>query len=69
MTLLQYLSTLKTNNVLVTIKDNEDQEIAKVYASAYGALDDDLVARTVNRWYLNGATAITVVINEKMISA
>ena len=69
MTLLQFLSSLKTNNILVTVKDMEENELAKAYASSYAALDDDLVARTVARWYMSGATAITVVINDKMISA
>ena len=69
MTLYQFLSALKTNNVLVTIKDMEDKEVAKAYASSYAALDDELVTRSIARWYLNGATAVTVVINDKVISA
>lgn len=69
MKLLQFLASLKTNNVLVTIKDLEDKEIAKAYASSYEAFDDELVTRTVARWYLNGATAISVVLNDKTISA
>ncbi len=69
MTLYQFLSTLKTNNILVTIKDLADNEIAKAYASSYGALDDELVTRTVARWNVNGATAIAVVLNDAVISA
>ena len=34
MKLLQFLASLKTNNVLVTIKDLEDKEIAKKVAAA-----------------------------------
>lgn len=69
MTLYQFLSTLKTNNILVTIKDLADNEIAKAYASSYNALDDELVTRTVARWNVNGATAIAVVLNDAVISA
>ena len=64
MTLAAFLSSLKTKNVQVTITDLQDNEIAKVYASSYDALDDDLVARKVNRWSILGAAALAVILNE-----
>ena len=64
MTLAAFLSLLKTKNVQVTITDLQDNEIAKVYASSYDALDDDLLARKVNRWSILGASALAVILNE-----
>ena len=64
MTLAAFLSSLKTKNVQVTITDLEDNEIAKIYASSYDALDDELVARKVNRWSIVGASALAVILNE-----
>lgn len=69
MTLEQFLSTLKSTNILATINDLEDNEVAKVYANSYQALDDEIVARTVARWYVRGATAIQVVLNDPKVSA
>ena len=64
MTLAEFLSSLKTKNAQVTITDLQDNEIAKVYASSYDALDDDLVARKINRWSILGATSLAAIINE-----
>lgn len=64
MTLADFLSSLKTKNVQVTITDLEDKEIAKVYASSYDALDDALVARKINRWSIVGVTSLAVILNE-----
>ena len=69
MTLAAFLSSLKTKNVQVTITDLQDNEIAKVYASSYDALDDDLLARKVNRWSILGASALAVILNEAETSA
>lgn len=64
MILSDFLSSLKTKNVQVTITDLQDNEIAKVYASSYDALDDDLVARKINRWSILGATSLAVILND-----
>ena len=69
MTLTAFLSTLKTPNVNVLVKDSEDNEICKITASSVAALADDLESRSVNRWYINGASSLTVVLNEPTISA
>lgn len=69
MTLTSFLSTLKTPNVNVLVKDSEDNEVCKITASSVAALDNELERRTINRWYLNGATSLTVVLNEPTISA
>ena len=69
MTLTQFLSTLKTANVNVLVKDSEDNEVCKISAASVSALADDLESRSINRWYFNGATSITVVLNDIPISA
>ena len=69
MTLTDFLSTLKTNNIQALIKDLRDNEICKISASGVNALADDLETRTVNRWLITGTTSITVVLNDEVISA
>ena len=64
MKLRDFLSTLKTANVSVIAKDLQDSQICKVDASSYSALDETVIERTINRWYLNGATSISVVLND-----
>lgn len=69
MNLTQFLSTLKTANVNVLVKDSEDNEVCKITASSVFALDNAIESRSINRWYINGATSITVVLNDMPISA
>ncbi len=70
MTLKAFLSTLRTNNVTVTVNDLQDKLVCKIDAASYAALDSDIELRTVSRWNIVGATAITVVLNdEPVISA
>lgn len=64
MKLTDFLSSLKTKNVMVTITDLEDNEIAKIYASSYAALDDSLEARKIYRWTITGATSISVILKD-----
>ena len=69
MNLNQFLSTLKTAKVNVVVKDSEDNEICVIQASSVSALDNVLENRTINRWYLNGATSLTVFLNDATVSA
>lgn len=64
MKLQDFLSTLRTTNVTVIVNDLQDKLVCKIDAASYAALADDLEARTVNRWQINGATSITVVLND-----
>ena len=48
MTLKQFLESLKSNAVLVTVSDRSGNEVCKLYASGVDALDDAIEARTVN---------------------
>jgi post-segregation antitoxin (ccd killing protein) len=69
MTLTEFLQSLKTLNVTALVKDLRDVEICKISASSVTALADDLETRTINRWLINGATSITIVLNDEVISA
>lgn len=63
MTLLELIQTLKTSNVNVTVKDGtNDSEIIVFKASGIAGVESDISAREVRRWELNGASAITVVL-------
>ena len=65
MTIKDFLSTLKTKNVNVTIYDRNDDVICKIDASGYAALDDTLEnQRPIHRWTMNGASALTVVVDD-----
>ena len=64
MKLIDFLSTLKTKNVQVTINDLQDNLICKIDAGSVDALDDKIEARTVQRWTILGATALMVVLND-----
>lgn len=66
MKLRDFLSTLRTNNVTVTVHDLEDKLVCKIDAASVSALADDLEARTINRWQMVGATAINVVLNDEV---
>ena len=61
MTLDNLLTTLDGKNVLVTVSD-VDNEIIRFYAGTT-ALDDALLARTVRKWSVTGATAVSIILN------
>ena len=64
MTLLQFLSVLSTKNVNVTVKDGDsDAEIIQFKSQGINGVEGDVSGRTVKRWEINGASAITVVLN------
>lgn len=64
MTLLQFISTLSTQNVNVTVKDGDsDTEIIQFKSQGYQGVESDVSARTVKRWEVTGAAAIMVVLN------
>ena len=62
MTLLNLITALKTN-VTVTVRDGDtDAEIIVFKSSGILGVEGDVSARAVRRWELNGASAITVVL-------
>lgn len=66
MTLEELISTLKTSNVVCTIYDLEDTELAKVYASSYDVLDSTLLARSIKTWKIASSTALTIVLEDEV---
>lgn len=62
MTLKDFLDSLKTKGVLVTVIDSTDTEICKLYAEGIDALDDAIEAKTVTKWSITGSTALSVII-------
>lgn len=67
MKLKDFLNTLRTSNVTVTINDLQDKLVCKIDAASVAALSDDLENREISRWTINGASAISVVINDEPI--
>lgn len=61
MTLSEFLSALKTDNVTATIVDHATStEIATIKAATFGSLDDSIEARIVQQWTIVNATAVRV---------
>ena len=69
MTLNSFLIALETPNVKVVVKDSQEKDICKITAESVTALDDTIEQRSINRWYINGATSITVFLNDATVSA
>lgn len=64
MTLAEFISALKTENVLVTISDTDGNDICRIYNKGADALDDAIEAREVSKWIITAANAITVTIKD-----
>ncbi len=63
MTLLDFVNTLKTSNVKITVKDaDSDGVIITFFSEGIGGVEGDVSARTVKRWEIIGASAVTVVL-------
>lgn len=64
MKLSDFLAALKSPNVQVVVTDLQDIEICKIFATSYTALDESVSERTINRWTINSATNIGIVLND-----
>ena len=61
MSLLDIISALGTKDVNVTVIDSENESvIIEFKSSGIAGVDDEVSARPVRKWMLNGASAITV---------
>lgn len=61
MTLAELIGALKTKNVKVTVIDAEtDGVIITFFSDGIAGVEGDVSARTVRKWSLDGATAISV---------
>lgn len=64
MTLNDFLSALKTEGVKVTLVDVEGNELIKFFSEGYKGVESDILARTIKKFDLTSANALTVIINE-----
>ena len=63
MTLLELISALKNKNISVKVVDKDtDAEIITFMSQGIAGVEGDVSARNVNKWEINGATAITVIL-------
>lgn len=63
MTLKEFLETLKSDHdVVVTVTDRGGNEVCKIYASSYDALDTAIEAREIDRWAINSSTQVSIVL-------
>lgn len=60
MTVRDFLSTLKSKEIKIILKDLNEDDIVKFYSEGYAGVESDLLDRTLNKWYLTGTTALTV---------
>ena len=60
MSLSEFFTALDNDNAVVTIIDDDNKELVKVYASGSDQLLATLLARNVAKFKVNSPTAITV---------
>ena len=67
MKLSEFLSTLTSTNVQVTLTDlNTNTEIITLKASGYASLDDSIENREVMQWSITSASAVKVVLGDAL---
>lgn len=66
MTLQDFISTLKTSDIRVSIFSvaDTDAELIRFYSEGYAGVDDLLLARTVKRWEIESQSAIKIIVEE-----
>lgn len=62
--LIDFLTPLKTTNVNVVVKNLELENICKIYADSVSSIDNELAIRTVNRWDIIRNNLLVVYLNE-----
>ena len=65
MTLETFISALKTKEVKITLMSLDENEIIKFYSDGYAGVEGDILARTVNKWYMDSATSIKVYLDNE----
>lgn len=65
MTLNQFLSTLTSTTLQVTIKDVvSGNEIAVIKAGSYASLEDTIESREIAQWYISSMNNIVVLLKQ-----
>lgn len=63
MTLLEFLSTFKTDTVQITLIDGgTNEEIITFKAPGYASLEDELEAREIKEWSIINPIAVKVIL-------
>lgn len=61
MTLLEFVSTLSTQNINVAVVDSETEtNIIEFKSQGIAGVEGDVSSREVKKWSISGATSITV---------
>lgn len=63
MTLNDFLSTLKTSDIKITLYDNEANEIIKFYSEGYSGIESDILSRTITKFEIISNTALNIYLN------
>ena len=63
MKLKDFLSSLNTINVQVSIKDSNNELICKIYADSSSVLNNDIAEKTVLSWSIITSKYITVILD------
>lgn len=64
MTLEQFLSTLASPKVFVTIKEKDGTVVSEIKAITYASLDDTLEAREIEKWEVVSNTNLSIILKE-----
>lgn len=64
MTLLDFISALKTKEIKVTLLNEDDNELIKFYSDGYTGVESDILAKTVRKWDITSQSAITVALKD-----
>lgn len=64
MTLLDFISTLKTKETKVTLTDTDENELIKFYSDGYSSVESDILARGITKWNITSSSSITIVLKD-----
>ena len=68
MTLRAFLDALKTSGVKITLLDAAGTEIIKFFSEGYEGVESDILGRTIRKFEITSNTAISVTINDAVVS-
>jgi hypothetical protein len=64
MTLLAFMSALKTEGVKVTLIDSDGKEIIKFYSNGYAGVESEILALTVKKFELPANNTLNITLND-----
>ena len=69
MTLKDFLETVTNDDILVTLVDSEGDSLIKFYSEGFASVESDILAMTVKKTTITGATALTIKVVETSAGA